>query len=538
METFSRLFAGLLAFVYHCFDRIVIQSYLPLLSRPEHIVYLYRHVHGIAPITKELFRKRTTEYQQWVEAFAGKRTIPIEWAQKGVDKEDWVRPHGQAMKRRNQYGVYFILKSLERGPTFRSALPKYPTEDPNYRIIRRRWSRYTHYYFYIRDEVLGYLLVCVGSFLPFQATCYLNGHEFVKGELQRQGIAFRSDDNAIVWVSDPQALQEAANRLTAQVIRKRLDYWTLVVGPKFSKTERAQINLRRDYSINQVEYCRNFVFRRHFPIHKIFERSCDLGLFRLTADKVAHIFGLRITKKLRGKLHSVLERLDHGHHVLRAYCKSAFVRMYEKLSTFLRIEACSNRLKDFGLNKGLDNWEAVRTVLAGVTDRFAAFEAQALNTEVDFPLLQRLALPILQGQTRIPGIKIHDTRMIRLLETLLHSATQITGWRSRDIHRAVLEAFALSEQDYTLTQLRYDLRKLKAHGLVQRQGSGYCYRLTDKGARVALMFTLFHQRVCGPLANSLFHRRPTPQQEAPTKLQAAYERADAAVQNLLDAIAA
>jgi hypothetical protein len=538
MEAFSRLWGSLLAFVYHCFDRLVIQGYLPLLCRPEHIVHFNRDVHGIEPITKELLRKRTQEYQQWVEAFARKQKIPIEWAQRGVDKEDWVRPHGEAMKRRKRFGVYFILKSMERGPTFRCASPKYPTKDPNYRIIRRRWSQYTHYYFYIRDEVLGNLLVCVGSFLPFQTTYYLNGHQFIEGELRRQGIAFRTDDNAVVWVADPDALQTAADGLSEKIIRRRLDYWTLIVAPKFSKMERSQINLRRDYSINQAEYCRNFVFKRHFPIHKIFERSCDLGLFRMNADKVAQIFGWRITRKVRGKLQSVLEKLDHGHHVFRAYCKSALVRMYEKLSIFLRIEVCSNRLRDFNLNKGLDNLEAVRTTLAAVTDRCAAFEAQALNTQFDFPLLERLALPISQGKTKIPGIKIQDRRMIRLLEVLLHAGTLITGWPSRDIHRAVLEAFALSEQDYTITQLRYDLRKLKAHGLLQRQGSRYRYQLTDKGARVALMFTLFHKRICGPLANSLFGRRPTHADQVPTKIQSAYNRADAAIQNLLDLLAA
>lgn len=538
METFSRLFGSLLAFVYHCFDRIVIQGYLPLLCRPEHIVHFYRHVHGIEPITKEVLRKRTEEYQQWVEAHARKQDIPIEWAEKGVRKEDYVRPHGAAMKRQKQYGVYFIFKSMERGPTFRSAPPNYPTDDPNYRIIRKKWSRYTHYYFYIRDEVLGFLAICVGSFLPFPTTYYLNGHQFIEGELQRQGVAFRTRDNAVVWVADREALQAAADRLTAKVIQQRLDYWTLVVGPKFSKTERNQINLRRGYSINQVEYCRNFVFPRQAPLHKLFERSCDLGLYRLTADKVAQIFGWRITKKLRGKLPSTLEKLDPGHHVFRAYSKSAFVRMYEKLSIFLRIEACSNRLKDFGLNKGLENLETVRTTLAAVTDRFAALEAEALHTPVDFPLLQRLALPISHGQSKIPGIQIHDRRMIRLLEVLLHTGTQIHGWSSRDLHRRVLEAFRLSQQDYTLTQLRYDLRKLKAHGLVQRQGSRYSYRLTDKGTRVALIFTLFHQRICGPLANSLFRPRPAPAEPLATKFQAAYQRADAAIHTLCDLLAA
>ena len=58
-----------------------------------------------------------------------------------------------------------------------------------------------------------------------------------------------------------------------------------------------------------------------------------------------------------------------------------------------------------------------------------------------------------------------------------------------------------------MNQLRYDLRKMKAHGLIERDGR-YAYRLTGKGTKVALIFVLFHQRLCGPLANSLFHHKP------------------------------
>ena len=233
-----------------------------------------------------------------------------------------------------------------------------------------------------------------------------------------------------------------------------------------------------------------------------------MGLFRLAADKVAYIFGVRVTKRLRGKLHSVLEKLDHGHHVLRIYCKNLVGRMYEKFSTFLRVEVCVNRMKDLGLNKGLENLECLRQKLVAITDRFAGFEAQSLNVHVDFPLFQRMALPVMAGKTKIAGIKIHDTRMMRLMEVLLRGGTQLNGWRSADIHQAILTTFGLSASAYTLTQLRYDLRKMKAHGLLERIGRGYCYRLTDKGTKAALMFILFHKRVCGPLANSLFHHRP------------------------------
>jgi hypothetical protein len=46
MEEFTQLFGSLLAFVYHCFDRIVIRGHLPLLTRPENIVHFFRNVHG------------------------------------------------------------------------------------------------------------------------------------------------------------------------------------------------------------------------------------------------------------------------------------------------------------------------------------------------------------------------------------------------------------------------------------------------------------------------------------------------------------
>jgi hypothetical protein len=538
METFAKLFERFLVFVYHCFDRIVIQGYLPLLTRPPHIVHFFRDVHGQYPVTRQVLAKRTAEYRAWVEGYARNHRIPILKAEKRMSKEDVVRPHLQRMERRNRHGVYCIITSMEMGSTFTSKMPQFPTEDPDYRIIRRVPSRYLHYYFYIRDPVIGPLAMCVGTYLPFQTTYYLNGHHFIEIELRRQGVGFRKDDNAFLSTADPKALQAAADRLSASVIEKRLNYWTWLLGPKFSEQDRRAINLRRDYSINQIEYCRNFIFKRHFPIHKIFERSCDLGLLRLAADKVAHIFGVRVHRRLRGKLHSVLEKLDHGHHVLRIYCKNLVGRMYEKFSTFLRVEVCVNRMKDLGFNKGLENLERLRQRLVAVTDRFAGFEAQSLNVHVDFPLFQRVALPVIVGRTKVAGIKIHDTRMMRLMEVLLHGGTQLNGWRTADIHQAVLTAFGISPDAYTLTQLRYDLRKLKAHGLLKRIGRSYCYRLTDKGTKAVLMFTLFHKRVCGPLANSLFHHRPDAAMKPASKIEAAYHKADRAIQEVLDQLAA
>jgi hypothetical protein len=538
METFTKLFGSLLVFVYHCFDRIVINGYLNGLSRPEQVVHFVREVLNNPVVSKEVLSQRTNDYRKWVEAFASNHKIPIEWAGKGVRKEDYVLPALRRMVKKKNYGVYFIFKSMEQGRTFRISVPRFPTRDSNHRIVAQQTSRFTHYYFYVRDQVLGPIIIRVASFFPFHATYWLNGHSFMEQELNRKQIGFRKNDNAFLAVDDVAELQAAADRLSPDIIRKQLDYWTLILGPKFSKKERGEMSLSRFYAISQIEYCRNFIFKRHFPIHKIFERSCEIGLWRLTAKRISEIFGVRLDKRLKGKLATVLDQIEHGHHVFRAYWKHAFLKQYEKFSCFLRNELCSNNLRDFGLKKGLDHLDAVRQRFLSITDRFAAFQAQGLNVHVDFPLLQRLALPITAGSVRYPGIKIHDARIIRLLEVLLHNGSTVGGWTAKQIHEAVVTTFQLSPKQYGLNQLRYDLRKLKGHGLLERDGRRYAYRLTAKGIDVALLFLFFHKRLYGPLANSRFHHKPDPALRPNSKLEAAYYKADQAIENIVNLLQA
>jgi len=153
---------------------------------------------------------------------------------------------------------------------------------------------------------------------------------------------------------------------------------------------------------------------------------------------------------------------------------------------------------------------------------------------VDFPLLQRLALPVTLGTARFPGIKIHDTRMIRLMEVLLHSGTRLAGWRASQIHQAVLTTYALGPSRYRLNQLRYDLRKMRAHGLLERNSQRYAYRLTNQGVKVAILLVLFHQRLCGPLAHSLFRHRPDRTHCFHTKLEAAFHKAAYSIREIVE----
>ncbi len=123
-------------------------------------------------------------------------------AEKGLRKEVYVLPWLQPMLQHDHYGVYFIVKCMEQGPTYHISVLKYSTPDPNHRILTPQRSRFTRYYFYIRDEVLRPMARKVAS-------CHLlpQSHSLlIARELNRCNLSFRKNANDFFAVGDVRAL--------------------------------------------------------------------------------------------------------------------------------------------------------------------------------------------------------------------------------------------------------------------------------------------------------------------------------------------
>jgi hypothetical protein len=229
-----------------------------------------------------------------------------------------------------------------------------------------------------------------------------------------------------------------------------------------------------------------------------------LGVLVGGAERTTHLFGQRINRRYQGKLQTVLDQRDAGHPVLRWYYQTSFAKQYTRGDhhgdRILRAETCSNDTRHFGVRRRLDNLPLLRAKLAATNDRSLALQADLLASSVDAGQLAGLAKPTVLGQRRVPGIKLHDDRVIRLLDTLLHPGAFATDWTTRELHARVLARHRLADNDYRLSQLRYDLAKLRAKGLVQRLGRTRRYRLTPSGARIGVLLVKLRVRLLGPLA--------------------------------------
>lgn len=283
------------------------------------------------------------------------------------------------------------------------------------------------------------------------------------------------------------------------------------------------------------ELATDVVFKRSAPLKALFRRAVEIGLLLGGADQATHLFGRRINRRYRGKLQTVLDRRDEGHPVLRSYYQTSFVKQYEKSDRLLRTETCVNTTYHLGVGRRLENLPSLVERMATTNQRYLDLQAELLDSTVDTGQLAALGQPTIQGKRRIPGIKLHDDRVIRLLDGLLHPGGLVSDWSTRDVHTRILKRYRLADGDYRLTQLRYDLTKLRAKGLAQRIGKSRRYQVTALGLKQGTLLVKVRTRFLGPLW-SIAADSPRQRSNHPSTVEAAMRQVDVALNNLCQTV--
>jgi len=110
---------------------------------------------------------------------------------------------------------------------------------------------------------------------------------------------------------------------------------------------------------------------------------------------------------------------------------------------------------------------------------------------------------------RIAGLRLGDRRAHALLQALLVFRLLPNGFRNHDL-RSLL-AQLLGRDTITAGQMSYDLRRLRAHGLIARIPRSHRYRLTEDRLHQAMLLSHLHTRLLLPgLAQLTDPDPPTP----------------------------
>jgi hypothetical protein len=520
-------------FQYSCFDRILFNAIIQPLQKPPVIVGWLDQFRKVPSITRKYFRQVSEEYHRWVEDRAKRDKVKVVEPPKGVRREELVEPFYRRLG--DDLGIAVILKSREQSRVAVS----YATKTGGNRI--EVYPRFVwQYYFYLQDLDFGKMFVRICPYFPFNARVCINGHEWLARRMKEEDISFRQQGNAFLTCSDPERLQNLSERFSARNITACAHRWLAQLVPFFTDFERRKGGCGHRLFVSQVEYCTNLVFRRRVRLDRMAERLLDLNRTIGRPDKLATLFGRRITKRYRGGLKTQIADYHLGNPVIRSDYKRGSVKQYVRDHLMLRTETTSYQTRDLGVAKSVEHLGDLRRAMRSVNERYLDVQQDVLETYVDRGEMNRLRQPSLSAAgRRTPGLKIDDPRLLALMQALTRFSHLAQGdtFRTRDLHEPTADALGQTTQTYKLSQLRYDLAKLRAKGLVEKVKGTQTYHLTHQGFRICVLFLKLFHRIYAPLTSALLapapHDSRLPDERRAT-LDRLYSAVDTALSELLN----
>jgi hypothetical protein len=490
MNPFLSHHRAAIRFAYSCFDRMIFNGYIPLLQHPGAVHNFLKHQRQADNLTRRYLSGISHTYHAWVDQFAQQQGLDLLELPKDARREEWVQPYFERLQGRP--GIAVLVKALEPE---RIAV-SYSKNSDAIGLTRRCVKVY---YFYLQDAQAGRMFVRICPYFPFNIAVWMNGHEWLARQLRQQGIAFRQSDNCFLDCADPDRLQTLADALSPQDISDVVDSWMERLLPYFSAAERQQ-GYRHHLYMTQMEYCQNLRFDQRAALDRLFSRLMDLNREIGHPDKLAVIFG-------RSRFHpdtrtgeTVLKVTQLRTPVISTGYSKTFVKQYVKERVLLRTETTSYRLRDLSINKNIQNLPKVREDLARCNDRYQTVQQDVLETFVDRGQLAQLRQPTLSASgRRTPGLRLDDLRLLAVLQALVRFVYLVGQGCFRTSRLLIDVREALDEPTYRLSQLRYDLGKLRGKGLVVRLPKSQSYQVTSEGYRLAVLYLKLYQRIYAPL---------------------------------------
>jgi hypothetical protein len=475
-------------------DRMYLNVYVPQLQREMGVVGFLRYHRGHPFASSALLAPISDAFIQAIDDFTHEHAIPVLTFAKGQRKDDVASDYLARFTQAE--GVLFVGKAQEKAPVFRTEKRKNPKTGQTYPWIVRSTAMVNHYYFYCVDEDFGPFFLKFCSYFPYNAKLCLNGHEYAKRQLAKEGIAFEALDNGILSCAAPQRLQEICDGLSAEKIDALLRKWLARLPHPFTPADR-QAGYRYDISILQAEFSLTQVLDRPQTGRIFFEEVIRENLDVGRPDRVQLIFGRRVSKRTPGRFRTrvLTEGVTPALHV---DYKKARIKQYHKEGRALRTETTINDTRDFGIGKRLKNLPALREVGFQANRRLLDVQTISQDCAVGEEVFRQVTQPREVAGQRASALRYGDACVLALLSALLVFRLLPRGFSNRELREHL--APLLGEDPGALTQGRmtYQLRRLRLHGLIVRQAGTHRYGVTDQGLRIALFFTRSYARVVRP----------------------------------------
>jgi hypothetical protein len=489
-------------FEVECIDRMYCNVYVPQLQHAGGLLgYIQRQL-GLPIASTAPLGKITDAFSTAMRRFARDQQVPWVDFGKGQRKDDVMHEHLAQFAA--EEGVLFIGRAQEKAHLFRTERRR-DVNGESYPWIVKSTGVVNQFYVYAVDADFGPFFLKFCSYFPYNAKLCLNGHEWAKRQAAKAGIGFTALDNGFATLDDPADLPRLhgiCDRFGADEIDGLLRKWLAILPHPFTPVDRAA-GYRYDIAIWQAEFSLTQVLDRPISGRVFFEQVIRDNLDAGRPDQVALIFDRRLKRtgprSTPGPFRTrvITEGVTPSLHIDYKHTK---VKQYHKQGRALRTETTINDPRDFGIGKRLTNLPALREVGFSANRRLLGTQRLSHNPIRAAEAFTAVHQPIITGTgQRVAGLRLGDRRAHALLQALLVFRLLVpAGFANRDLRELLAGLLGRAPGGITAGQASYDLRRLRAHGLITRIPGTHRYRLTDTGAGHAMLLTHIHTRLLQP----------------------------------------
>ena len=477
-NAFVQQFSENIKFKYNCFDRVILRGYILWLFFPAGVVKFLRAM-GFRKLSNGVMRILTDQLNAHIQKVAQAKGIPIHWwpsmgGGKDGAKQKFVQEQYAQLDQGNGDRLYCILTDKEPAKTFvcRELVAKNGKKHEKIYDCRKPVKQY---YIYFHDQLLGgpcYLKI--SSYLPFQCEFYFNGHNAIQVHLDKQGVHYRRHDNAFVDVDDPEAIRKAVESLNGRAVLNRVAYW-MDIFFKFDKGKYSTCSkyLHHEWYLSQVEISSNIVFRSARFCTSLFERLLDkfqrLGL----PESIAQIFSRR---SHRGTISNTFLRLYDNNACIKHWFRGNSIKQYNKTGSFIRTETTINNPKSLGLQKPVLYLQACLWKGVECNNRLLDCCADVDVSSISDQECHFFTKPVIDpAGRRVSAPDFRKERQAALAKELLKPKYRVHGFKTADLQKNLSGLFR------NPAQIRYEMNKLKARGVVIKNNNQSFYTVTKKG---------------------------------------------------------
>lgn len=508
--TINEVLDGHVALDLECVDRIYLNAYVPNLQVGGQVKNFLRDHLGHQVPSPVLFKDIGDRFRRAVTDFAEENRVPILRLNKpdrsrwGDRKLDHVRPY---FDKATRPGVVAIVQAQEIQKVFmgynRSKKPGFA--DIHFEKVDRA---VTVYYFYILDRYFGPGFIKLCTYFPYPGKVWLNGHEWAKRQAKRKRIAFAELSNGFASCADPTSLQRLCDGLGPGDAQAFFNRWIEIIPTPLTAADK-KAGYWWELSMRQIEVSRTIVLDAPRRARAFFEALVADNIAVGRPEQITVVFARQ--RRRRTKKTPMLFRtrvFTAGTEVKIDYSyKKSRVKQYLKDGIAMRIETVINDPYDLSVLRRLEHLPELVAKAREVNRRLLSMQRAGQGCAIESALFERVSQPYAREGQRTGALRFGEVRAMALAGALCVATHTVAGFTNRSLRALVA---GLLGSSYGASQMTYDLRRLRLHGLIQRLPHMNTYVLTRDGIRWAFFYTKVHDRVLTPLLAADSRRAPPP----------------------------